>query len=157
MQQRTRTRYAGTAVVAVALLAAACAKQVSTNPPPPIAPKTALQWTIVYNAALAKANLGVETAVEAVQKSGAITAAQARPVIAICARVALASEAIRGITSKGTEASWSLDGPKIRAVLDQLGPDLLPKAGLSNQTVDLALAALGAVLTLLNQNVGGLL
>src|SRR5260370_11241121 len=98
-------------------------------------PNTALQWTIIYNAAVAKADRAVEQAIETFQRSGAITAAQARPIIIATGQVASASEAIRGITSKGTEASWSVDGPKIRAVLDAAQLKLPPS---QNQQLDLA-------------------
>lgn len=150
MHNRYRARAALAATLAILIVSTACSHAVVTNPT--TTPQTALQWTVVYNAAVAKTNRAVEQAVETVHSTGAITADQARPIIVICGRVAAASEAIRGITSAGTEATWNTDAPKIRGIVDQLGPDLLAKAGLNNQTVDLAVAALSAALTLLRGN-----
>lgn len=129
------------------VLAASCAKQTNTSTPPVPVPQTALQWTIVYNAALAKANRAVEQAAESVQKSGAITVAQARPIILMNGRIATASEAIRAITSSGTEATWNIDGPKIQAIVKAISPSLAASTG--NAVVDTALSSLTAAITLL--------
>ncbi len=134
-------------LVILIVLAQACALRKNTTGS---IPQTALQWTIIYNAALAKTNRAVETAVETVQSSGAITAAQARPILTGCLKIANTSEAVRGITSKGTEASWSVDGPKIRAVLTATS---LTLPASQNQAVDLAVSAANAAITLLIQGV----
>jgi hypothetical protein len=129
------------------LFASSCALRKNTTG---TIPQSALQWTIIYNAALAKTNRAVEQAVETVQVSGALTVAQTRPILIGCQKVALTSEAVRGITTSGTEASWSVDGPKIRAVL-AAAQLTLPAS--SNQTIDLAVSAANAAITLLVQGV----
>lgn len=135
------------AVLLACVIASACALH---NPPSAGIPKTALQWTIVYNAAVAKTNNAVEQAVETVQASGAITAAQARPIIVGCGKVAQTSESVRAITSKGSEASWNVDGPAIRAILTAAQ---LKLPASTNATIDLAVSAVNSAIILLTQGV----
>lgn len=78
---------------------------------------TALQKTIIANAAVVKVVSAVEQGVEDAVTGKVLTPDRARPVILGCQRVMQASIAITSITSKGTEATWNVDGPKIRALL----------------------------------------
>lgn len=133
------------AVLLVCLIASACVHNPST-PAAVTVPQTALQKTIVFNAALSEANLAVQRAVKDLQASGALTVAQARPVVTGTVKVAKIGNEIRDITSKGTEASWSVDGPKIRALLAET-PLKLPTA--ANVTVDLLIETVNAAVTLL--------
>ncbi len=137
------------ALLILCLIVSGCATRTSPVINPAL-PRTALQWTVIYNGAVAKTNRAVEQSVEAVQKQGLISVEQARPVIMACGKVATVSESVRSITSAGTEASWNVDGPKIR--------DLLTNAHISipasaNATVDLAVSTLNAALTLLTAEV----
>lgn len=134
--------------ILICLLLSSCALRNNSGGTPQL--QTALQQTITYNAIVAKTNRAVEQAVETVQTSGALTTAQARPVIVGCGKVAQVSESIRGITSQGTEASWAVDGPKIRALLASASLNL-PAS--QNQAVDLAVAAVNAAIVLLTQGV----
>jgi len=113
-------------------------------------PKTPLQWTIVFNGALARANRTLESSVETLAASGTLTVAQARPVISACARVATVSESVRAITSRGTEATWNTDAAAIRSLIASAGITLSPTA---NSVVDAGIAALNASLVLLTQGV----
>lgn len=116
----------------------------------PATPRSALQWTIVFNAAVAKADRAVETTTETVQSTGIITAAQAKPVIVACGNVAMVSESIRAITSKGTEASWNVDGPAIRNILASAHLNVPVSA---NPAIDLAISTLNAAVLLLTTEV----
>ena len=113
-------------------------------------PKTPLQWTIVLNGALARANRTLESSVETLSASGTLSTAQARPVITACGKVATVSESIRAITSRGTEATWTADAAAIRSILSTAGVTLSPTA---NSVVDAGIAALNASLVLLTQGV----
>lgn len=112
----------------------------------PTIPQTSLQWTIVLNASLAKSNRAVEQTAETLHKNNLLTTDQTRPVIIVCGKVAAISENIRAITSAGTEASWQVDGPRIRHLLAasnlNFPVDLHP-------TVDLVISTVKAALTLL--------
>jgi hypothetical protein len=116
----------------------------------PMVPKTALQWTIVSNAALAKANHSLELSVQSLQGNKAITADQARPLILTCGRLATVSEQVRAITSVGTEATWSIDGPKIRAILSSASINFSPGTA---PIIDMGVATVNAALLLLSQEV----
>jgi len=154
-RSRRRPHLFGAALV-LALVTTACTSCVpktGTTPTPGV-PQTALQWTIVYNAALAKADRAVEQATITVHASGAITTDQARPIITVTGQIAAASEAVRAITSVGTEASWNVDVAKIRNIVAVLGPDPFKGIGVTDATVNLAESALSAALTLLIQALG---
>lgn len=130
------------AALFVCLLAsAACIHNSSTSPK-----QTALQATIVGNAAVVKANNAVEKAVEDAVTGKVLTATQARPVVTACLKIAQTSESIRAITSNGTEASWSIDGPKIRAILASTP---LKVSASVNATIDPLIAALNSTIDFL--------
>lgn len=112
--------------------------------------QTALQKTIVANATVAKTNAAVEKAVEDAVAGAVLTPAKAKPVIVGCLKVAQASEAIRAITSKGTEASWSVDGPKIRALLAATPLKISPGITAS---IDLLITSLNSTIDLLTSGV----
>ncbi len=123
----------------LALVSQGCATKVPVN----AAGHTALQKVIVYNAALAKANRNLEQGVEKVQTSGLITAAQARPIILATGRIAKASSDVLAITSKGSEATWSVDGPRVVALLQDIAPaNVLTGVGVTDQSVQALLSAL---------------
>lgn len=134
--------------LACLLLLSACA----THNPLSTTAQSALQKTIITNAAVVKANNAVEKAVEDAVVAKVITPDQARPMITGCLKIAQTSEAVREITSKGTEASWSVDGPKIRALLTASPLQLSPS---TSSAIDLLIATANSSIALLIQTVQG--
>ncbi len=130
-------------VLILCLLANGCATKVGVT-----LPKTALQRTIVYNYAASEANLAVGRAVRDTQAVGALTVAQATPVVSATVKVATMSDSIKAITSQSTEAGWSIDGPKIRKIIADAQVKVPETA---NAAVDLLVSTLNAALTLLTQ------
>ncbi len=88
----------------------------------------------------------LSVAIPSLQSSGVITANQARPVMQGIGRLSLIGQSILAITSKGTEATWTVDGAKIRALL---APTNLKLSDTGVAAVDLSIASINSALTLL--------
>jgi len=116
----------------------------------PTTPKTPLQWTILYNAAMAKTNRAVEQTTEQLATSGTLHTDQARQIIQICGKVAAVSENIRTVTS--STQPWSQVAPQVQAALQQLGlTNLIAHAGITNSQLKDLLNALMSTVTLIQQ------
>lgn len=141
-----------------ALIVAACVVTevgCAAQNPPPLQPKTPLQWIAVYNAALAKANRAFEGGVEALAAGGTISNAQARPALLVSQQVATASQAIAKALENATEANFAASiAPQVAAILQQLGANtLLEKQGITAPQLQQLYAAITAVTVLIEQEV----